>query len=56
MSKFEDIREPLGEVHYPPEVEQALKAVSEVPEDLDEQAKFFDKVQDSLASRLREES
>lgn len=56
MSKFEEVREPLGEVHYPVEVEQALKAVSEVPEDLDEQAEFFDKVQDSLASRLREES
>jgi len=56
MSKFEEVREPLGEVHYPPEVEQALKAVSEVPEDLDEQAEFFDKIQDSLATRLREES
>ncbi|MBC7298031.1 MAG: hypothetical protein H5T82_03970 [Demequina sp.] len=56
MSKFEEVREPLGEVRYPPEVEQALKAVSEVPEDVDEQAEFFDKIQDSLASRLREES
>ena len=56
MSKFEETREPLGEVRYPAEVEQALQAVSEVPEDLDEQAEFFDKVQDSLASRMREES
>lgn len=56
MSKFEEVREPLGEVHYPPEVKQALEAVSEVPEDPDEQAEFFDKIQESLASRLREES
>ncbi len=56
MSKFEEVREPLGEVHYPPEVERALEAVSEVPEDLDEQAEFFDKIQESLTSRLREES
>ena len=56
MSKFEDIREPLGEVHYPPEVEKALQAVTEVPDDLEAQAEFFDKVQHSLTSRLREES
>jgi len=56
MTKFEDIREPLGEVHYPPEVEKALQAVTEVPEDLEAQAEFFDKVQHSLTSRLREES
>ena len=56
MSKFEDIREPLGEVHYPPEVEKALQAVTEVPEDLEAQAEFFDKIQHSLTSRLREES
>jgi hypothetical protein len=56
MSKFEDVREPLGEVHYPPEVEKALQAVTEVPEDLEAQAEFYDKVQHSLTSRLREES
>ena len=56
MSKFEEVREPLGEVHYPPEVENALQAVTEVPEDLEAQAEFFDKVQHSLTSRLREES
>lgn len=56
MSKFEEVREPLGEVRYPAEVEKALEAVSEVPDDVDEQAEFFDKIQDSLASRLREES
>lgn len=55
MAEFDETREPLGEVHYPPEVEKALKAVSEVPEDLDEQAEFFDKIQDSLSSRLRDE-
>lgn len=56
MSKFEETREPLGEVHYPPEVEKALEAVTEVPEDLEEQAEFFDKIQHSLSSRMREES
>jgi hypothetical protein len=55
MSKFEETREPLGEVHYPPEVQKALKAVTEVPEDLDAQAEFFDKIQHSLSSRMREE-
>jgi len=55
MSKFEETREPLGEVHYPPEVQKALKAVSEVPEDLEAQAEFFDKIQHSLSSRMREE-
>ena len=49
-------REQLGEVDYPPEVQEALKAVSDVPEDLDEQAEFFDKVQDALSGRLKEES
>jgi len=56
MSTFDEYREPLGEVHYPPEVEKALEAVTEVPEDLEEQAEFFDKIQDSLTSRMREES
>ncbi len=56
MSEFEEWRDHLGEVHYPPEVEKALKAVSEVPEDLAQQAEFFDKIQDSLSSRLRDEA
>ena len=56
MSEFDEWREPLGEVKYPPEVEKALAAVSEVPEDLEQQAEFFDKIQDSLATRLREDS
>ncbi len=56
MSIFDEYREPLGEVHYPPEVERALEAVTEVPEDLEAQAEFFDKIQHSLTSRLREES
>jgi hypothetical protein len=29
--------------------------VTELPDDLEEQAEFFDKIQDSLATRLREE-
>lgn len=56
MTDLDPWREHLGEVKYPPEVEKALQAVSEVPEDLDKQAEFFDKIQDSLATRLREDS
>lgn len=56
MSEFEEWRDHLGEVRYPTEVEQALKAVSEVPSDLEQQAEFFDKIQDSLSTRLREDS
>lgn len=55
MSELKDYREPLGEVKYPAEVDEALKAVTELPEDLDQQAEFFDKIQDSLSTRLREE-
>lgn len=55
MGEIKDTREPLGEVKYPAEVREALKAVTELPEDLDQQAEFFDKIQDSLSSRLREE-
>jgi hypothetical protein len=55
MSDIKDQREPLGEVKYPAEVREALKAVTELPDDLDKQAEFFDKIQDSLATRLREE-
>lgn len=56
MTEFDEWRDHLGEVRYPPEVEQALKAVTEVPTDLDKQAEFFDKIQDSLSSRLRDEN
>jgi hypothetical protein len=56
MGKFEETRAPLGEVRFPSEVQEALKAVTEVPEDLEAQAEFFDKIQDSLASRMREEA
>lgn len=55
MGEIRDQREPLGEVQYPSEVREALKAVTELPDDLDQQAEFFDKIQDSLSSRLREE-
>lgn len=55
MSELKDQREPLGEVTYPAEVEEALKAVTELPEDLEQQAEFFDQIQDSLSTRLREE-
>lgn len=56
MTEFDEWREHLGEVKYPPEVEKALEAVTEVPADLDQQAEFFDKIQDSLSTRLRDDS
>ncbi len=57
MSKLEPTRDALGETKYPAEVEEALKAVSEVPDDPEAQAEYFDKVQDALSTRLnREES
>jgi hypothetical protein len=58
MDDFENQkhREALGEVSYPPEVEEALKEVSELPEDPEAQADFFDKVQDALTSRMRDDS
>jgi hypothetical protein len=49
-------RDSLGEVTFPPHVVAALKDVTELPENPEEQADFFDKVQDALASRLRDES
>ncbi|MFN3866830.1 MAG: hypothetical protein ACK4MD_08975 [Demequina sp.] len=55
MGEIKGHREPLGEVKYPAEVREALAAVSELPDDLDKQAEFFDKIQDSLSTRLREE-
>lgn len=55
MGEIKDQREPLGEVKYPAEVREALNAVTELPDDLDKQAEFFDKIQDSLSTRMREE-
>ncbi|WP_159448842.1 hypothetical protein [Demequina sp. NBRC 110053] len=55
MSEIKEQREPLGEVKYPAEVREALNAVTELPDDLDKQAEFFDKIQDSLSSRMRDE-
>ena len=55
MGEVKETREPLGEVTYPAEVREALKAVTELPDDLDKQAEFFDKIQDSLSTRMREE-
>lgn len=48
-------RDSLGEVVFPPEVEDALKKVTELPEDPEEQAEFFDKVQEALAKRLHDD-
>jgi hypothetical protein len=56
MANINDSRQTLGQVEYPSEVRAALRAVTELPDDLDEQAEFFDKVQEALASRLREDS
>lgn len=55
MSDIQETRDSLADVEYPPQVREALKAVTELPDDLDEQAEFFDKVQDALATRLRDE-
>lgn len=55
MSEFSEQREPLGEVQYPSEVREALRAVTELPTDLNEQADFFDKIQSSLSNRLRDD-
>ena len=53
---MEPHREALGEVKYPPEVESALEAVTELPDDPEAQAEFFDKVQEALGNRLRDDS
>ena len=37
-------------------LDDLVTEVTEVPEDLEAQAEFFDKIQHSLTSRLREES
>ncbi|MCR6713526.1 MAG: hypothetical protein NVV57_12960 [Demequina sp.] len=56
MSDIHETRESVADVEYPAEVKAALEAVTELPEDLEEQADFFDKVQNALSNRLREES
>lgn len=56
MGDIEKRREALGEVSFPPEVESALEAVTELPEDPEEQAEFFDKIQEALGNRLRDDS
>ncbi len=56
MGEIEKHREALGEVSYPPEVENALQAVTELPDDPEKQAEFFDKVQEALDERLRDDS
>ncbi|MDN4476993.1 hypothetical protein QQX09_14125 [Demequina sp. SYSU T00192] len=56
MADLNDARDSLGQVEYPAEVREALKAVTELPDDLDQQAEFFDKVQEALSTRLRDES
>ena len=48
-------RDSIGEVSFPPEVEKALEEVSELPEDPEEQAEFYDKVQDALTERLQDD-
>ena len=55
MGDINESRDALGQVEYPAEVREALKAVTEIPDDLDQQAEFFDKVQEALSSRLRDE-
>ena len=56
MGDIEKRREALGEVSFPPEVESALEAVTELPDDPEEQAEFFDKIQEALGNRLRDDS
>ncbi|WP_156157730.1 hypothetical protein [Demequina pelophila] len=45
-----------NEVEYPAEVREALLAVTELPDDLEQQAEFFERVQQALATRLREDT
>lgn len=56
MSDIHETRESIADVEYPAEVKAALGAVTELPEDLAEQADFFDKVQDALSTRLRDDN
>jgi len=55
MSDINETRESLADVEYPAEVKAALEAVTELPEDLSEQADFFDQVQSALTTRLRDD-
>ena len=55
MSDINESRESIADAEYPAEVKAALEAVTELPEDLEEQAEFFDKVQDALSTRLRDD-
>jgi hypothetical protein len=55
MSDINETRESVADVEYPAEVKAALEAVTELPEDLEEQADFFDKVQNALSTRLRDD-
>ena len=55
MTTLKEHRDPLGQVKYPFEVREALKSVSELPDDLEQQAAFFDMIQELLSARLREE-
>ena len=56
MADIPKHRDSLGEVSFPPEIEEALKDVTELPDDPEKQAEFFDKVQSALTSRLRDDS
>jgi 23S rRNA (cytidine1920-2'-O)/16S rRNA (cytidine1409-2'-O)-methyltransferase len=55
MSDINETRESVADVQYPAEVKAALNAVTELPEDLEEQADFYDKVQNALSTRLRDD-
>ena len=55
MSDINETRNSIADVAYPAEVKAALEAVTELPDDLGEQAEFFDKVQDALSNRLRDD-
>jgi hypothetical protein len=56
MADIEKARHHMGELKYPENVQEALEAVTELPEDPEEQAEFFDKIQESLSTRLRDDS
>jgi hypothetical protein len=56
MGDIDKRREALGEVSFPPEVKSALAAVTELPDDPEAQAEFFDKIQEALGNRLRDDS
>jgi len=55
MSDIHESRESIADVEYPAEVKAALEAVTELPDDLAEQAEFFDTVQNALSNRLRDD-